>query len=263
MFFLPETLGRHQRRAFDWKRANPLGGLLPLRNYRGIGWIVSVMFLFWLAHVVYPVVWPFVSDYRYGWGPLMISLSLGVFGISAVVMGVALPFFVKRYGEWSTTIIGLVFCFIGFLGYTFAWEGLDGVRRHPRCLLLGGSADPALRAIAAAGVPASEQGDLGNVDQPVKRDVDRRAADVLLDLRQLLRTGRRHSFPRRALFRRRASDSARSGDLRAARAVLAWRRRGGGRDPSLRAMGRMKFRVTSGPRVDLPGGLGYLPVQEA
>lgn len=160
LFFLPETLEPHQRRAFDWKRANPLGGLLQLRNYRGIGWIVTVMFLFWLAHVVYPVVWPFVSDYRYGWGPLMISLSLGAFGIlSAVVMGLALPFFVKRYGEWNTAIIGLVFCFVGFLGYTFAWEGwMVFVVILVACL--EGMTDPALRAITAAGVPPSDQGDL-------------------------------------------------------------------------------------------------------
>jgi DHA1 family tetracycline resistance protein-like MFS transporter len=160
IFFLPETLEPHQRRKFEWKRANPLGGLLQLRKYHGIGWIVSVMFLFWLAHVVYPVVWPFVSDYRYGWGPLMISLSLGAFGImSAVVMGLALPQIVKRYGEWNASVIGLVFCAVGFLGYTFAWEGwMVFVVILIACL--EGITDPALRAITAAGVPPSEQGDL-------------------------------------------------------------------------------------------------------
>jgi len=159
-FLLPETLEPHQRRKFEWKRANPLGGLLQLRKYHGIGWIVTVMFLFWLAHVVYPVVWPFVSDYRYGWGPLMISLSLGAFGImSAVVMGLALPQIVKRYGEWNTAVIGLVFCAVGFLGYTFAWEGwMVFVVILVACL--EGISDPALRAITSAGVPSSEQGDL-------------------------------------------------------------------------------------------------------
>lgn len=57
LFLLPETLEKAQRRAFDWKRANPLGGLIQLRNYKGIGWVVTVMFLFWFAHVVYPIAW--------------------------------------------------------------------------------------------------------------------------------------------------------------------------------------------------------------
>jgi DHA1 family tetracycline resistance protein-like MFS transporter len=159
-FLLPETLEPHQRRKFEWKRANPLGGLMQLRKYHGIGWIVTVMFLFWLAHVVYPVVWPFVSDYRYGWGPLMISLSLGAFGVmSAVVMGLALPQIVKRYGEWNAAVIGLVFCMVGFLGYTFAWQGwMVFVVILIACL--EGITDPALRAITSAGVPSSEQGDL-------------------------------------------------------------------------------------------------------
>jgi DHA1 family tetracycline resistance protein-like MFS transporter len=133
---------------------------MQLRKYHGIGWIVSVMFVFWLAHVVYPVVWPFVSDYRYGWGPLMISLSLGAWGVfSALVMGFALPPVVRKFGEWKTAIIGLAFSTLGFLGYAFSWEGWV-VFAVVVLTCLENVADPALRSIAAAGVPPSEQGDL-------------------------------------------------------------------------------------------------------
>jgi DHA1 family tetracycline resistance protein-like MFS transporter len=159
-FLLPETLAPHQRRKFDWKRANPLGGLLQLRKYPGIGWIVSVMFLFWLAHVVYPVAWPFVSDYRYGWGPLMISISLGAWGVfSALVMAFVLPPMVRRFGEWKTALVGLVFAALAFLGYCFAWEGWV-VFAVVILTCMENVADPALRSISAAGVPPSEQGDL-------------------------------------------------------------------------------------------------------
>jgi DHA1 family tetracycline resistance protein-like MFS transporter len=160
LFFLPETLERAQRRKFEWKRANPLGGLLQMRNYHGIGWVVTVMFLFWFAHVVYPIAWPFVADYRYGWGQGMIGLSLGAFGIlSAVVMGLILPRLVKLYGEWRTAVIGLFFCLIGFIGYAFAWEGwMVFVVILIACL--EGVTDPALRSISAAGVPSSMQGEL-------------------------------------------------------------------------------------------------------
>lgn len=160
LFLLPETLEKAQRRAFDWKRANPLGGLTQLRNYKGIGWVVTVMFLFWFAHVVYPIAWPFVATYRYGWSQGMIGLSLGAFGIlSAVVMGLILPRFVKAYGEWTTAAIGLFFCLVGFIGYAFAWEGwMVFVIIFVACL--EGMTDPALRSISAAGVSPSMQGEL-------------------------------------------------------------------------------------------------------
>ncbi|RVD08694.1 MFS transporter, partial [Mesorhizobium sp. M7A.F.Ca.ET.027.02.1.1] len=39
LFFLPETLDDKHRRRFEWKRANPVGTLLQMRQYQGIGWI--------------------------------------------------------------------------------------------------------------------------------------------------------------------------------------------------------------------------------
>ncbi|MBL0371923.1 TCR/Tet family MFS transporter [Rhizobium sp. KVB221] len=160
LFLLPETLDEQHRRKFEWKRANPLGAIRQLRNYKGIGWVASVMFLFWLAHVVYPVAWPFVADYRYGWSQGMIGLSLGLFGVmSAVVMGLILPQLVKRYGEWRTAVIGLVFCVLAFLGYAFATEGWMVFVVIALCCIEGVT-DPALRSISAAGVPPSAQGEL-------------------------------------------------------------------------------------------------------
>lgn len=160
MIFLPETLDAEHRRKFEWKRANPLGGLLQMRNYKGIGSVVGVMFLFWFAHVVYPIAWPYVANYRYGWSQGMIGLSLGTFGVlSAFIMGVVLPRFVKVYGEWTTAIVGLIFCAVGFLGYAFAWQGwMVFVVIAVACL--EGMTDPALRSISAAGVPPSMQGEL-------------------------------------------------------------------------------------------------------
>lgn len=159
-FLLPEPLDPANRRAFDWRRANPLGALKQMRNYKGIGWIVVVMFLFWLAHVSYPVVWSFVSAYRYGWGEGMIGFSLGIYGVfTALVLGLVLPGMIRRFGEWRVAVIGLVFCILGFLGYTFASEGwmvfVVIVLASIECV-----SDPALRSISAAGVPSSAQGEL-------------------------------------------------------------------------------------------------------
>jgi DHA1 family tetracycline resistance protein-like MFS transporter len=57
---------KRHRRTFNWRRANPLGALKQMRNYPGIGCIGLVFFLMALGHMMYPAVWSFVSDYRYG-----------------------------------------------------------------------------------------------------------------------------------------------------------------------------------------------------
>ncbi|HEX5933375.1 MAG TPA: TCR/Tet family MFS transporter [Pseudorhizobium sp.] len=159
-FLLPETLARRHRRRFDWRRANPLGALKQMRNYRGIGPVLTVLFLYWLAHAVYPSVWSFVSAYRYGWSEGEIGLSLGLFGIcAAVVMATVLPRIVPALGEWRTALLGLSFAGIGLVGYAFAWHGWM-VYAVILLTTIENIADPPLRSIAAAKVPPSAQGEL-------------------------------------------------------------------------------------------------------
>lgn len=159
-FLLPETLARHNRRAFDWRRANPLGALRQMRHYSGIGWILLVMFLYWLSHAVYPSVWSFVSTYRYGWSEAQIGLSLGLFGIcAALVMVFVLPRLIPVLGEWRTSVLGISFSCLGLAGYAFSWEGWM-VYAVILLTTIENVADPALRSIASAKVPPSAQGEL-------------------------------------------------------------------------------------------------------
>lgn len=159
-FLLPETLDAKHRRPFEWKRANPLGALKQMRHYPGIGWVAAVMFLFWLAHSVYPAVWSFVGTYRYGWSEGQIGLSLGIYGIgAAIVMGLVLPKVVPVLGEWKTAVIGLCFSVVGLTGYAFAWEGWM-VYAIIVMTVMENVADPPLRSIAAGKVPPSAQGEL-------------------------------------------------------------------------------------------------------
>ena len=159
-FLLPETLEAKDRRKFEWKRSNPLGALKQMRNHKGILWIGLVFFMLTLGHMSYPAVWAYVGSYRYGWSESDIGMSLGIYGLcSAIVMGLVLPRIVSRFGEWRTAVIGLTFAALGFFGYAGAWQGwLVYVVIIATCL--EGVADPAMRSIAAAKVPASEQGEL-------------------------------------------------------------------------------------------------------
>lgn len=159
-FLLPETLSLQNRRSFQIGRANPLGALKQLRSYPGIGWVMAVFFLYWLAHAVYPSVWAFVGAYRYNWNEAQIGLSLGMFGIgTAFVMAVVLPRALPILGERRTAIIGVLFAGLGLTGYAIAWEGWM-VYAVIFLTALEGFADPPLRSIAAGKVPPSAQGEL-------------------------------------------------------------------------------------------------------
>ena len=131
-----------------------------MRNHPGVLWIGLVFFCYWLAHSVYPAVWPFVSAYRYGWSEGQIGLSLGVFGVGgAVVMGFVLPRVVPVLGEWRTAVVGLAFAAIGLAGYASAWQGWM-VYAVILLTALESLADPPMRSIASARVPPSAQGEL-------------------------------------------------------------------------------------------------------
>lgn len=159
-FFLPETLEQHHRRRFEWRRANPLGALKQMRNYKGIGWIGLVFFLMTLGHMMYPAVWSFVGIYRYGWSEQQIGFSLGVFGLGgALVMGFVLPRVIPRLGEWRTAAIGLAFTALAAFGYAAAWKGWM-IYAVIVATCLEALANPPLRSLAAAKVPPSAQGEL-------------------------------------------------------------------------------------------------------
>ncbi|MCV9966742.1 TCR/Tet family MFS transporter [Pararhizobium sp. BT-229] len=160
LFLLPETLDRANKRRFEWWRANPLGALKQMRNYPGIGWIGLVFFLYWVANAVYLAVWSFVSSYRYGWSEGQIGLSLGIYGVSGVlVTALVLPRVVTRFGERRTAALGLVFCALGMAGYAAAWQGWM-VYAVIVATALESLVEPPLRSIASAHVPPSVQGEL-------------------------------------------------------------------------------------------------------
>ncbi len=77
-----------------------------------------------LGHMMYPAVWSFVGDYRYGWSEQQIGFSLGVFGLGgAFVMAFVLPRVIPKLGEWRTAAIGLTFTVLAAFGYAAAWKG--------------------------------------------------------------------------------------------------------------------------------------------
>ena len=159
-FILPESLSKEHRRPFDWKRANPVGSLLHLRKYEGLGLLfVAVVFVYLAAHAVQSN-WSFYTIERFNWGEGMIGISLGVVGfLVGGVQGGLTRIVNPKLGNARSIYIGLILYTIGMFLFGIATEGwMMLVFLVPYCL--GGIAGPALQATITSQVDVREQGEL-------------------------------------------------------------------------------------------------------
>ncbi|MBC8032663.1 MAG: TCR/Tet family MFS transporter [Chitinophagaceae bacterium] len=159
-FVLPESLSKDNRRAFEWKRANPFGAFTQLKKYPGIGKLIGCLILVYLAAHAVQSNWTFFTIARFGWNETMNGISLGAFGLLvALVQGGLIRVVNPRIGNEKSVYIGLGFYTIGLLLFAFAAQSwMLFAFMIPYCL--GGIAGPALQSIIAGYVPANEQGEL-------------------------------------------------------------------------------------------------------
>lgn len=190
--WLPETLAPENRRPFEWKRANPLGTFAPLFGLKGAAPLLIVMFIWQLAHQVYPSTWAFYAELAHGWDSQAIGWSLAA---SGAAMAVAQIFVTGRaialLGETRTVMIGLVIGALVYAGYAFADQGWQVY-----ALLTVGAlqvlAYPSLNALLSRMVDASNQGALQGGMASLAS-----IAAILgpLSLTQTLAYGAEHGFP--------------------------------------------------------------------
>ncbi len=159
-FILPESLSLSNRRKFSIKRANPLGSLMNLKKYPGIGGLVISFFLIYLAAHAVQSNWSFFTIERFGWDEKMIGISLGVVGLLvAAVQGGLVRVINPKIGNEKSVYFGLLLYAIGLLLFAFASQSwMMFVFLIPYCL--GGIAGPALQSIISGNVAANEQGEL-------------------------------------------------------------------------------------------------------
>jgi len=157
---LPESLVPEKRRAFEWRRANPLGSLRFLRAHREVFALAGAAFLSNLTHAVLPAVFVLYAAYRYGWDAKAVGLALAAVGMSsALVQGVLVGPLVRRYGERRVMIGGLLAGTAGFMLYAFAPTGAWFVAAIP-VVALWGLVGPASQGIMTRAVGGSAQGEL-------------------------------------------------------------------------------------------------------
>jgi len=160
LLVLPESLPPERRRAFSWRRANPLGAAGALTRHPDLLGYALVTFAFIVATNVYPSTWAFFTTARFDWGPGMIGLSLVVTG---VVMGTVQAGLVgravARMGEARAALIGLTMSAVGCFANAFAWQEWM-LFVIPFVCGLQALAFPSLNALLTQRAPPDAQGEL-------------------------------------------------------------------------------------------------------
>lgn len=159
-FVLPESLSKDHRRAFEWKRANPISSLRNLKKYPVVsGLVVSLVLTFIASHAVQSN-WSFYTIYKFNWTAEIVGYSLAVVGVLvAFVQGFLIRKIIPRLGQTKSIYLGMSFSAIGLLLFGLATESwMMFVFLIPYCL--GGIAGPSIQGVISSQVPANEQGEL-------------------------------------------------------------------------------------------------------
>lgn len=116
-----ETLAPQRRRAFDPRRANPLGSILRMARVPLVIGCLTTVFFMQLASQAQLSVWAFYGTAKFGWSPVAIGLTVTLFG---VLLGLAQGVFagraIARFGPVRTAVISLCFGLPCFLLLAFA-----------------------------------------------------------------------------------------------------------------------------------------------
>jgi DHA1 family tetracycline resistance protein-like MFS transporter len=164
IFVLPESLPPQSRRAFEWKRANPISAMRSLVRLKGAGNLVAVIALSGLAQFVLYTTWVLYTTFKFGWGPLENGWSLAVVGVASVlVQGVLLGRLLKRFSPQRLALMGLLSSTVAYALYGAATEGWM-MFVVILANLLGFTVTAAIQSIVSGAAEASMQGQtLGSV----------------------------------------------------------------------------------------------------
>ncbi|MGC1496366.1 MAG: TCR/Tet family MFS transporter [Sulfitobacter sp.] len=159
-FVLKETVKKENRRAFEWRRANPFGAIRALGKLPGIRHLLVVYFIYHVAFAVYPSVWAYFGQERFEWTPALIGYSLGLFGVMMALVQAGLIRLVLRFlGERGTVIVGHLFSILAFGVIAVVTSGTWALILTPLAALAG-IIPPALQGIMSRKVAPNAQGEL-------------------------------------------------------------------------------------------------------
>ena len=157
-FVLPESLPPDKRRAFDWRRANPVTSLQGLAALKGVGPLVLVLALSGLAQFMLHMTWVLYTKFKFGWGPGEVGWSLLAVGVmSALGQGVLLKPLLKRFSPRKLAVMGMTSAALAYFGWglaTQAWMLYAIIFLN----VLGGVASASMQSIISNAADATRQG---------------------------------------------------------------------------------------------------------
>ncbi len=162
-FVLPETVTEEKRRPFEWRRANPVGGLKYIGAIPGVGALLAVFFFYQVANMVYPAIWAYYTAASFGWSPGMIGVSLAVYGVAmAITQGLLIRVVIRALGERKTVWFGLIYnaCTLSIIA--FISNGWVLLAMTPLAAL-GAVVAPAITGLMSRAASDDQQGELQGV----------------------------------------------------------------------------------------------------
>lgn len=162
-FFFAESLEKHNRRKFDWRKANPLGALVHLRKLPAVWSLVIAMLFVSMATHSMESVWSFFTIEKFHWSNAMVGYSLAFIGAFSIIVQLwGVSFLTDRVGERKMLIGGLCCIMLGFFIFAFTdmqWLLFGGII----VFIIGGIQGTAMQSMISLSVPDNEQGALQGV----------------------------------------------------------------------------------------------------
>lgn len=161
LIVLPESLPPEKRRAFEWRRANPVGALLRLKSAHPVVLMLAATVFVWtLSYQSLYSIWSYHGQLRYGWNAEQVGWSLAAVGVTgAIVQGFLGRRLIPRFGQRRIIAVGIVSAVAGYSTYAMAdagWMVYLGIAVSA----CQGLVFPCLQGLMSAEMPPSEQGEL-------------------------------------------------------------------------------------------------------
>ncbi|MBC2837003.1 TCR/Tet family MFS transporter [Paragemmobacter straminiformis] len=162
-FVLPETVTDDTRRPFALSRANPAGALRAVARLPGLRRVLVTFLILGIAMNVYPAIWAYFGQARFGWDSRMVGISLAIYGISfAIGQALLVGPMIRRFGEHRAAHYGMWVDITTLAALGLVTSGTAALVITP-VTALGGAVTPALQALASRSAPADAQGELQGV----------------------------------------------------------------------------------------------------
>jgi DHA1 family tetracycline resistance protein-like MFS transporter len=156
---LPESLAAANRKAFDWRRANPVGALRAIGRYTSVLGLMAIFVTATFANRVAEMTWVLFTGYRFNWGPAETGFSLTMVGVMFVVgQGGLVRVVVPRFGERRVILCGLAVSAAVLTLYGLVPAGWMMYPVLAVSVFGWTIAQPAVQALMSRAVPANEQG---------------------------------------------------------------------------------------------------------